>query len=91
VGFTIGQGFVVGYGIDYAEQYRGLRNIRVLVSDDRDDGARRSASGGFEPLDVPAHAPRPQERQSVRGDHLVPGRRRDRLPCDRQRLAAVGA
>ena len=31
VGFTIGQGFVVGYGIDYAEQYRGLRDIRVLV------------------------------------------------------------
>jgi hypoxanthine-guanine phosphoribosyltransferase len=27
VGFTIGQGFVVGYGIDYAEQYRGLRDI----------------------------------------------------------------
>jgi hypoxanthine-guanine phosphoribosyltransferase len=31
VEFTIGQGFVVGYGIDYAEQYRGLRDIRVLV------------------------------------------------------------
>ena len=30
-GGTIGQGFVVGYGIDYAEQYRGLRDIRVLV------------------------------------------------------------
>lgn len=31
VGFTIGEGFVVGYGIDYAEQYRGLRDIHVLV------------------------------------------------------------
>jgi hypoxanthine phosphoribosyltransferase len=30
VGFTIGPGFVVGYGIDYAEQYRGLRDIRTL-------------------------------------------------------------
>jgi hypoxanthine phosphoribosyltransferase len=33
VGFTIGPGFVVGYGIDYAEQYRGLRDIRVLPPD----------------------------------------------------------
>ena len=31
VGFTIGEGFVVGYGIDYAEEYRGLRDIHVLV------------------------------------------------------------
>lgn len=29
-GFSIGPGFVVGYGIDYAEQYRGLRDIRAL-------------------------------------------------------------
>jgi hypoxanthine phosphoribosyltransferase len=34
-GFTVGAGFVVGYGIDYAERYRGLRDIRVLVQDDR--------------------------------------------------------
>lgn len=30
-GFRIGRGFVVGYGLDYAEQYGGLRDIRVLV------------------------------------------------------------
>lgn len=30
VGMTVGPGFVVGYGIDYAEQYRGLRDIRSI-------------------------------------------------------------
>jgi hypoxanthine phosphoribosyltransferase len=29
-GFRCGPGFVVGYGIDYAERYRGLRDIRAL-------------------------------------------------------------
>jgi hypoxanthine phosphoribosyltransferase len=29
-GFTIEDVFVVGYGIDYAERYRNLPNIRVL-------------------------------------------------------------
>jgi hypoxanthine phosphoribosyltransferase len=29
-GFEVGPGFVVGYGIDYAEQHRGLREIRAL-------------------------------------------------------------
>jgi hypoxanthine phosphoribosyltransferase len=33
-GLYVGRGFVVGYGIDYAEQYRGLRDIRALVEDD---------------------------------------------------------
>jgi len=31
-GFTIDDGFVVGYGIDYAEQYRHLPDIYVLES-----------------------------------------------------------
>jgi hypoxanthine phosphoribosyltransferase len=30
VGFTIQDGFIVGYGIDYAERYRNLRDIFVV-------------------------------------------------------------
>jgi hypoxanthine phosphoribosyltransferase len=30
VGFTIADEFVVGYGLDYAEQYRNLADIRVV-------------------------------------------------------------
>jgi len=30
IGFTIEDRFVVGYGLDYAEQYRNLRHIAVL-------------------------------------------------------------
>jgi hypoxanthine phosphoribosyltransferase len=29
-GFRVGACFLVGYGLDYAEQYRGLRDIRAL-------------------------------------------------------------
>jgi hypoxanthine phosphoribosyltransferase len=29
-GFTIPDEFVVGYGLDYAEDYRGLKDICVL-------------------------------------------------------------
>ena len=32
-GLSVGPGFVVGYGIDYAERYRGLRDIRTLVEE----------------------------------------------------------
>ncbi len=30
MGMTVGPGFVVGYGIDYAEEYRGLRDIWAI-------------------------------------------------------------
>lgn len=33
VGFTIDDGFVVGYGIDYAEQYRNCPEIYVVVEE----------------------------------------------------------
>ncbi len=34
VGFTIDDGFVVGYGIDYAEYHRNLPDICVVVKED---------------------------------------------------------
>jgi hypoxanthine phosphoribosyltransferase len=33
-GLKVGPGFVVGYGIDYAEQYRSLRDIRAIPEDE---------------------------------------------------------
>jgi hypoxanthine phosphoribosyltransferase len=30
VGFAIPDAFVVGYGLDFAQQYRGLREVRIL-------------------------------------------------------------
>jgi len=32
-GLRVGPGFLVGYGIDYAERYRGLRDIHTLVEE----------------------------------------------------------
>lgn len=33
VGFTVGQEFLVGYGMDYAEKYRNLPHIAILTED----------------------------------------------------------
>jgi hypoxanthine phosphoribosyltransferase len=35
VGFTIDDGFVIGYGLDYAEKYRFLPNVYVLTDEGR--------------------------------------------------------
>lgn len=32
-GFALDKGFVVGYGLDYAEKYRGMRSIYDLIPD----------------------------------------------------------
>lgn len=40
MGFEVGPGFVVGYGIDYAENYRGLRDIRAIAGTDESGDSR---------------------------------------------------
>lgn len=39
VGFDIPDAFVVGYGLDYAERYRGLPHVAVLSDEDLIDSA----------------------------------------------------
>lgn len=45
VGFTIPDHFVVGYGLDYAERYRGLPYIGILSPEEIEAGARLNGSG----------------------------------------------
>ncbi len=37
VGFSISNAFVVGYGMDYAERYRNVEDIRLMPNDAGDD------------------------------------------------------
>ena len=41
-GLSLGPGFVVGYGIDYAEGYRGLRDVRALPASMTSDPTARA-------------------------------------------------
>jgi hypoxanthine phosphoribosyltransferase len=43
VGFTIPDVFVVGYGLDFAQQYRGLPDIRILHLTPEEEARVRSA------------------------------------------------
>ena len=44
VGFTIPDAFVVGYGLDFAQRHRGLREVRVLhLTDEQLAQARHAA------------------------------------------------
>jgi len=40
VGFPIPNRFVIGYGMDYAERYRGVADIRIFPSERAEHGAR---------------------------------------------------
>ena len=40
VGFTIDDGFVVGYGLDFNEKYRFLPEVYVIGSEDKEEGSK---------------------------------------------------
>ncbi|MDM7914865.1 MAG: hypoxanthine phosphoribosyltransferase [Candidatus Eisenbacteria bacterium] len=44
-GFPIPDRFVVGYGLDYQERYRGLRHIAMLTDAEIEQGERASGGG----------------------------------------------
>jgi hypoxanthine phosphoribosyltransferase len=46
VGFTIGDDFVVGYGLDTAERFRNVRDICAYVDPRSVDGAARAGEQG---------------------------------------------
>lgn len=48
-GFEIPDRFVIGYGMDYAERYRGLRYIGILTFDDTSPGEHAPQETGGRP------------------------------------------
>ena len=64
IGFTIPDAFVVGYGLDYAERYRNLRDVCVLDPTAIGAGKRlgkplRRRSGGHAGAASPTGTQRP--------------------------------
>jgi hypoxanthine phosphoribosyltransferase len=43
-GFIIPNAFVVGYGLDYGEKYRGLPYVGVIENDEGSSGGKKSGS-----------------------------------------------